>query len=365
MKKIKVTHVINNLQIGGAENFLILLLGELSKYKDLDLELISLEGKGVLEEKVKNLPISYKRFKFHIFLPIIRRIDPGFRIGFLLHLIKKRPDIIHGHLRKGEDFSKLAAGILNIKSVTTNHDVMTFPGRKEKLLNRFLNRAVAVSDVVKGHLISAYLLPEKKIEVIPDGIEIEKFRNSKRIFDKNKPVFIYVGRIAEGKGLEYAVKALGKLKKEYLGLKFLIYGKEMFPSDKEKLENIISKNNWNFIHFMGQTEDVPSALARGDIFLYPTKSEGFGMSVLEAATAGKPIIATAVGTIPSLIKDGENGYFIKYGDVSSIYRKAKKILESGEIEKMGQKSTQIASKHFSIEKVAKMYYSLYLELIDG
>jgi glycosyltransferase involved in cell wall biosynthesis len=363
MKKIKIMHIINNLGVGGAERVLYLILEELSKRKDVEIILVSLEGCGDLEEDFKKLPIRFKKFKYHLFVPYLRKFDPYFRFRLFLFTLRERPDIIHGHLIKGEDFAKLLGGFLRKPVITTTHDTMIRPGKKQKWLNRFLKKTVAVSAVAAEHLREVYGIEAQKIIIIPNGIKFSEFKNSKKKYDPKKPVFLYIGRIYKSKGIEHAIRALARLKTDFPGLVFKIYGKAVHPEDELEIKRMTKRKEYDFVKLMGKTNDVPAALKTGDIFILTSKTEGFAMGVLEAAAAGKPIIATATGAIPDIVKDGENGYLVEYGNETEIINTARKIL-LGNMAALGIASQNIAKEQFSIEKVARMYYNLYLENIN-
>lgn len=356
-------HIINNLQVGGAEKMLVLLLNNLAKRKNVEIYVVSLEGHGCLINELSD-KIIVKEFKYNLFRPKFNRFDPNFRFGLLRYVMNIKPDIIHGHLFKGEDFAKVLGALTKTPIVTTSHDTLIWPGRKTKLLNKYLNKAVAVSKVVAGHLKNAYELNDKKIEIIPNAVETALFEKSKKEFNIKKPVFIYIGRLLKSKGVDDAIKGLAKLRVEYPELEFLIYGKEVFKNYRDHLEKLVEKNKWDFVKFMGITDDVPSALKNGDIFVLPSQTEGFAISVLEAAAASKPVIATKVGAIGDLVADGVSGLFVQWHKPDQIYLAAKKILDNNLVSNYGTEAKKIAQNQFDIEKVEKMYYELYERIIN-
>lgn len=360
-KKLKVLHIINNLKIGGAEKILITLLKELSKRKDLELYVVSLEGHGDL---IKDIPknVEVKEFHYKLFSSSVKsRLDLFFRSKLFEYVAEIDPDIIHGHLIKGEDFAKVLGGLLHKPVIITSHDSLIYPGRKVKFLNRFITKDVAVSEGVAKHLNEIYGLGNDKIQVIPNTIDVEEFIKGKKKFNPNKPVFIYIGRLLKSKGIEHAMSGLAKLQQDYPNLEFLIYGKAGELSYQKHLEKVISKNKWGFIKLMGKTDDVPNALKKGDIFVLPSKSEGFAISVLEAAAASKPIIATDTGAIAQIAQNGRSGEIIEWNKPEQIYRAGKKILDENLVEKYGNCAHQIAEQFFDVKQIGEKYYELYRE----
>lgn len=361
-KKIRIMHIINNLEIGGAEKMLVLLLQELSKRDDLELYVVSLEGHGIL---VNDIPasVTIKNFNYKLFGKF-SRFDTNIKLKLLKYVKKINPDIIHGHLIRGEDIAKVVGALTHTPVITTSHDILINPGIKTKLLNRYVTKAVAVSKIVAEHLKKAYGFSDNKIEIIPNAIETGLFEKGKKKFDINKPVFIYIGRLLESKGIEDAIRGLAKLKDKYPNMEFLIYGKEVFLSYKKYLEKLVRDNNWDFVKFMGRTNDVPSALKMGDIFVLPSESEGFAISVLEAAAARKPIIATNTGAINLIVEQNKSGIFVDWNAPDQIYNAAKKILDGNLVEIYGRESNKIARSRFDIKEVEKKYYELYKNVIE-
>lgn len=364
-KKIKIMHIINNLEIGGAEKVLVSLLNELSKRDDLDIYLVSLEGHGILTTEISGR-IHLKEFNFHLFGPrFLGRLNPDFRLGLLRYMLEVKPDIIHGHLVRAEDVAKLLGAITKTPVIITSHDTLIRPGVKTKFLNRYVTKAVAVSEIVAEHLRVDYGFEDKKIEIIPNTIETKLFEKGKKKFNINKPVFLYIGRLLESKGIEDAIRGLARLKDEYPKMEFLIYGKEVFESYKKHLDRIVRDNHWDFVKFMGRTNNVPSALQKGDIFILPSQTEGFAISVLEAAAASKPIIATKTGAIDLLVKQNKSGIFVDWNAPDQIYRASKKILDNDLVESYGEESHKIAKSSFDIREVERKYYELYLKIAEN
>lgn len=360
IKKIKIMHIINNLEIGGAEKVLVSLLNELSKRDDLDIYLVSLEGHGILTAEISDR-VHLKEFNFHLFGPrFLGRLNPDFRLSLLRYVRKINPDILHGHLVRADNITKVLGALTGIPVIVTSHDTLIKPDLKTRFLNRYIAKAVAVSKVVAEHLSIIYGLDDNKIEIIPNAIEVELFERGKRKFNSNKPIFLYIGRLLESKGVEDAIRGLARLKDEYPKMEFLIYGKEVFESYKKHLDRIVRDNHWDFVKFMGRTNDVPSALQKGDIFVLPSQTEGFAISVLEAAAASKPIIATKTGAIDLIVKQNKSGIFVGWNAPDQIYQAAKRILDNDLVESYGEESHKIAKSSFDIREVSQKYYELYL-----
>lgn len=362
-KKIKIMHIINNLEVGGAEKMLILLLNELSKMQGVELYLVSLEGHGPL---IKQVPsgVILKNFKYKLFGKF-SRFDPNVRVGLLSYVKKIKPDIIHGHLFRGEDMAKTVGLLTKTLVITTSHDTIIYPNKKTRLFNKYFAKAVAVSGVVAEHLTNFYKIPKDKITIIPNAIDTEAFYEGEKKFNKDKPIFIYIGRILKLKGIDDAINGIAKLRKDYPKLEFLIYGKEVHRRDIGELKKLVAEKKYDFVKFMGRTDNAPEALSSGDIFVLPSRSEGFAISVLEAAAAKKPVVATRVGAIPEIVKDGVSGILVDVDSPNQIYEACKKILDESLIERFGDEARKIAESRFDKTMVAKAYMNLYKKVINN
>ena len=162
-----------------------------------------LEGHGPL---IKDIPknVTVRSFKYKLFGKL-SRFDPNLRLSLLTYVKNIKPDLIHGHLFRGEDYAKVVGFITKTPVITTSHDVLVHPGTRSKFFNHYVKKAVAVSVVVADHLKNIYGLSDNKIIIIPNAIETGLFSKGIKKFNKKKPVSIYIGRILKSKGIEDAI----------------------------------------------------------------------------------------------------------------------------------------------------------------
>jgi len=255
--------------------------------------------------------------------------------------------------------------LTGIPVVTTSHDTMIHPSVRAKFLNRFLSKAIAVSNVVAKHLADVYELPQYKITVIPNAIDTKLFETGKKKFNIKKPVFLYIGRLLESKGIDDAIKGLAMLRADYPQVQFLVYGREVHSSYKKYLDDLVRKNSYDFVKFMGRTDDVPEALRQGDILVLPSQTEGFAISVLEAAAASKPVIATRAGAIPEIVADGKSGILVDWKRPAQIYVAAKRILDENLVAMYGAEALKLASGQFDVSQVGQIYHDLYMGVVGS
>ena len=202
----------------------------------------------------------------------------------------------------------------------------------------------------------------KNIEVIPNGIDLKRFEGLKR-----KPhdgfTVITVARLEKVKGIDYLIKSISNLKSQILNLRLLIIGD---GSERKNLENLARELGLEAkVKFFGQidSEEIPEYLAMADCFVLPSLREGFGIAILEAMAAGVPVIASRVGGILDLIKDGKTGLLVESGSPEAIARAILRIHEEPELKNHTLNSAMAELRVYDWGNIAGEVYETYLKVI--
>ena len=205
--------------------------------------------------------------------------------------------------------------------------------------------------------------PDQKIGLISNGINTDLFRpdNSQRLQDK---FIITQGgtRLTGRKGIRYLIEAVSKIAARHPQVYLKIIGE---GDEKENLENQSRELGVGAkVEFLGKipNADLPVFYQEASLFVLPSLNEGMSNAMLEALASELPIVATDTGGARELIKDGINGYIIKFKNSADIAEKLEKLINSPELtRKMGEESRKIAEK-MSWKSVAEKYYELYEEI---
>lgn len=129
-------------------------------------------------------------------------------------------------------------------------------------------------------------------------------------------------------------------------------------------EMALQANMEEKVIFLGKSQDVDPYTASADLFLLPSEQESFGLAALEAMAYGVPVVATNVGGLPELIKDGETGYLSKLGDVDKMAEDSLRLLKDPKLYKQfSQASVARAKDHFSVEKILPQYENVYNSIL--
>ncbi|MDD3774249.1 MAG: glycosyltransferase [Patescibacteria group bacterium] len=373
MKK-KIIHVIDTLEQGGAQQYLLDLLAALKN--DFDFLVLAFEG-GPVANKIKKLNIKVKILG-------IAPQDIGFsrpaNIKKVLYWLQKsynnfQPHIIQTHLLGADTWARLASP-KKVKLIQTIHAADSFRGKifsRKGLKNMFFDKAlikktalvVVVSKAAEQSIFKENI-SENKIKLIYSGIDRKKFFPQKILRKKIRLLwnlkttdlgFLAVGRLDKIKGFDILIKAFNLIIKKNQNLKLFFIGD---GGERKNLKILVKNLNLTKkIFFLGERHDVNKLLNAADIFVLPSREEGRALVLLEAAANEKAIIASRVGGIPEFIKDQENGLLFRVGDEVDLAQKMIKLIKNKKLRfKLAQKAFT-EGKKYTIKTMAKKYRKIY------
>ncbi len=303
-----------------------------------------------------------------------------FKTSKLKALLKKEDfDIIHHHnlgFFLGLQLLN-SSDSLNIITIHTSLDGSRFYRFNQKLFNLWIKNYV-VKKFAGGILISKHvgelidlnnLLKgqNKPISIIPNGINLDRFKPTNKKIDKFQDSMInllFVGRIEKRKGLPYLIKAFDMVKKRNKNSRLIIVGD---GRDKEKCQKIVRKNKTKDVVFVGQisNDDLPNYYATADIFCSPALyGESFGIVLLEAMASGKPVVAFAnQGYKKVLIGDGGK-FLVEPKNIVGLARKLEILINDKNLRKdMGKWGIREAKK-YSWNNIGKQVENFYIKVLE-
>ena len=216
---------------------------------------------------------------------------------------------------RGEPYSRLNA---NEKFLVSFNWFLRF--FEEGILNR-ARKIIAVSHFTKWELTKYYKIPEGKIQVIHNGVDIRKFKpanNKPRIkselgFKPDDILIVSVGRLYARKGLFTLIESMPTITKRFPKAKFVISGKGQSDEMNKLIAHADKLGVKNKIVFTGYYPDkkLPKLYQIADVFAFSTFYEHHPFAVLEALSTGLPVVTTTVGGIPETIDNGRNGFLVE------------------------------------------------------
>ena len=322
----KVTHLITTIERGGAEKQLLTLASE-QVQSGLNVVVLYLKGKPDLRNEfeesgveVNNLLVGKSFLK---------------QIAMLSNYIRKNPSPIHAHLPKSELLAAIV--VRNKHLIFSRHNAQPFwpggPRVVSNLLSKFVckkaSQGIAISNAVKSYLIKRGEVPNGyTIDVVYYGFEKDVSTNAAGLG--------LITNIMTGQSSNYKIGTIGRLvpQKDYPTLlnAFSNVLKSMPNTDLYVVgEGYLQKDLVNFskslgindkVHWLGKTEYIKEYLSKIDLFILPSKYEGFGLVLLEAMIAKKPVIAANNSAILEVLGKTYEGLF-STGDANALAQQIK------------------------------------------
>jgi glycosyltransferase involved in cell wall biosynthesis len=304
--------------------------------------------------------LSKTKAKVHI-------LSPHSRIGNIREIKKWyaqiKPDIIHCHGARGGVYGRLAATkkncVIYTEHLWTNDFHLKNPLREKfhLFLLRYLGRktrfTVAVSQVVKDFLVAKKISSKKSTVVIYGGIKPLKFHAATSKF----PVLGFLGSLNRTKGIDVLLKAVALLKNDYPELTCRLAGTGPDRSFFQKMvEDLKIENN---IKWLGEISDISDFFQSIQIYIQPSYSEAFGLSALEAMSAGKAVIASRTGGLTEIIEDKKNGLLFERGNEKDLAQSIEYLLKNPPILSSLAENAPKRVKEFSLEKMIYEHDALY------
>jgi len=227
----------------------------------------------------------------------------------------------------------------------------------------------AVSEFLKDETVRHFDVPGDRIRVIPNFIDPERFRRDRvpchrgSLAPEGEKIVMHVSNFRKVKRVEDVVSVFAGMG-EGIPARLVMVGDG--PERSRAQERAEALGVADRTVFLGKHSTVEDLLPCADLFLLPSRSESFGLAALEAMACGCPVVATRVGGLPELVKDGEGGLLYPVGAVDEMARGCRRLLSDGDLwEKASEAARRRAVDEFSVSRVLPMYEELYRDVLEG
>jgi L-malate glycosyltransferase len=204
------------------------------------------------------------------------------------------------------------------------------------------------------------------IEVIPNFIDLEKFKKQKKdhfkkaICPNQEVLIVHTSNFRKVKRVNDVVRIFANIHNE-ISAKLLMIGD---GPERNKAENLARELNISQdVRFLGKLEAVEEVLSVADLFIMPSEKESFGLAALEAMACEVPVISSNTGGIPELNVQGETGFLSPVGDIEDMTRKALIILDKDNLPRFRENALKRA-KEFDITRILPLYESYYSKILE-
>lgn len=373
MQKKKIVHIAQSA--GGVAEYLYILLKNM---KNTEYENIL-----IISEQYKEQIDRFKEVSSEIyFVPMIREIQIKADLKAIFNirkLIKKiKPDVVYCHSSKAGGVGRLALLfnfktkiIYNAHGWAFNAEINGKKSKKyviiEKLLALKTNCIINISKSEYDSAINNKIAKPSKMCIINNSIDIKKFENSEKYRTETRSKYLVkddeiligvVGRISEQKDPITFIKAAKLVNEQHPNTKFMYVGT---GSLAETVMEYAKENNFeDKVIITGWTANVEQYIPALDIAVLPSKWEGFGLVILEYMICRKPIVATNVGGIADIIKDGKNGYLANCKDYKKLSARICEYIDNKQIvNNMIDENYNYVINEYNIDKLIKQTCELF------
>ncbi len=372
--KHKILLLRSSIGVFGAERVVLELAKELLQ---TEFEPIV----GIIENKhqaCRELAVAAEQdgIKSQIF-QCSRPFDLGTVRQIRRYLKSRSVNIVHAHGYKANFYAILSSMFRNVACVATCHPwtetEYSYKARMytalDKGLLRRMDSIVAISAEVRDELHNS--IKRTDVEVIPNGIDTRKFSGiaspslrSELNMSEDDLIVGTIGRFVQEKGYKYLIESLKVLSYEKKTIKVVFVGEG--PLCEELEQRVLAAGLQDLVSFLGVRNDIPKLLAIIDVFVLSSISEGLPMVILEAMAAGKAIVATTVGNIPSVLKNNVTALLVPPRDSVALAKAIQTCLFEPVLrDRLGRAARKQVQSKYSAQHMTRQYLTVYDRLLHS
>lgn len=363
---MKIAFCITDLDAGGAERALLQLVTRLDRSR-WEPHVYCLSGEGALVEPLQaaNIPVTCFGAQK------VRNLSVIFQLARELRVL--RPALLQTYLFHANIAGRIAGRWAKVPVIVSGIRVAEKRSRVPLWIDRMtrglVDHHVCVSQSVADFSRTASRLPDQKMSVIPNGVDVELYANAPPAdlsgfgISENHKTALFVGRLDPQKNPSLVLEAMEYLKDRHPELHLLLVGDGPL---RKHLESWVCEHHLTErIHFAGRREDVPELMKASDLFVLSSRWEGMPNVVLEAMAAGLPVVATRVEGTGELIQQNETGLLVSGPGSESISEAVHKLLSAPEeAREMGLRAQKHVLQDLTWDIVVEKYDALYRSLIE-
>jgi glycosyltransferase involved in cell wall biosynthesis len=372
---VTILYVDHGEGLGGAEHSLLILMRHLECRR---FRAVLACEEGPLARAARSLALevcetNFPRLRGHP-LALLRLWQSGRALASLAH--QRRAAILHSNTMRASFSTALAARSGGHPMIWHARDLYG-PGHIGGRWYPWLMSRLAHTIIANSHAV-ARTIPRADVRVIHNGIEVERFHpqlaprvaRAQLGLPETSVLVGTVGRMQPWKGHHVFLQAAYHVAEKLPDVHFLIVGGRVFEADanyEQQLRHMAHKLGIaQRVHFAGHQAEVAPWLAAMDVFVHCSAAEPFGLVVVEAMAAARPVVAFADGGVPEIVLDGETGMLVSPGDVLHMAEAIVTLaVDQALAQRMGGAGRKRAEVVFSATRYVRQIEDLYDEILSG
>ena len=382
MEKIKIVFILGTLHADGAQKQFVELVRRMDR-RCFDLRVLAFQGQGGIRADLDALNIPCESLEF-VGLKGKFRLESYRQLYRLLaamvgYLRRERPQIVQSYLFWTNIYGCLASKIAGASVMVTSRYSMTdtqylkpFYMRLQNLANRWTTAIIANAQAVKEDCLryEKCVTPEM-IRVIYNGVDLDRYApkspdpaiRAALEIPVNAPLVGVIGTLSPYKNHQNFLRAAAIALQQIPDARFLLIGRdEGLLAPLQALAETLRIRR--AVMFAGERTDMPDIIASLDLVVSSSSIEGFSNAILEGMAMGKPVVATAVGGSPELVRDGETGFLVPSGDPAQLAERMTQLLADAALRgQMGRAGRERVAARFAMPNLINETSRFYEELV--
>lgn len=367
-KRIKVTLVINDFLVGGAQKLIAEQVNFLDREK-FDVSLITFAEFPERPTLYNLIPEHVQVFKFSF--TKFSDIKSWFRV---LRVLKKiKPDVVVSHLFFSNTVCRALKPLCGYQAIAVEHNTYTDRKYKRILVDRILShitfKIVAVSRTVADFTARQERIPRNKFVVIPNGVDLRKIQTTLKAspnkeelkqelgFRQADKILLHVARLQPQKNQKLLLEGFALFHTRHPNYRLAIVGDGMMRPNLEACVRELELSDSVF--FFGLRHDVGKFYKASDAFVLTSDIEGFAIVGIEAMASGLPVVSTKTAGPDEYIEEGRNGFFIHERTAEAVARSLEQVA-AADLSEFALKALETAQK-YDIRANTKRYERLLAE----
>jgi glycosyltransferase involved in cell wall biosynthesis len=367
---MRILLLSTSMGMGGADSQL-LSAARVMIARGHDVIIISMTPLGPMGLQARTLGIRTESLHMRRGVP-----DPRGLVRLARLVRAWRPDVVHSHMVHANLFARALRLIAPVPAlVSTIHNVYE-GGRLRmaayRLTNGLVDHMTIVSQAAADRFVGEGIVPERLLTVIPNGVDTEQIaqvpvgtrellRRSLGIEDRF--VWLAVGRFEIAKDYPNMLRAFVRVREQQPLAILLLVGRGSLQEKTEALARELGLAG--VVRFLGVRHDIPLVMNAADAYVMSSAWEGMPMVLLEAAAAGLPIVATAVGGNREVVLDGESGFLVPPRDQEALGSAMVRLGRLPEVRRrsLGRRGQEHIRSHYGLSRVAERWEEIYRDVL--
>ena len=368
---MRVLFLSTSMGLGGADQQL-LSAAQVLRDRGHEIRIVSLTPLGPMGLQARSLGLATDSLEMRRGVP-----DPR-GLARLVRIVRAwKPDVVHSHMVHANLMARALRLLVPVPVlVSTIHNVyeggpLLMAGYR--LTNGLVDHMTIISQAAADRFVGERIVPGRLLTVIANGVDTDRMRSlppegraalrGKMSVGDQEFVWLAVGRFEVAKDYPNMLRAFAAVRERERRAVLVIVGQGSLQAEAEALTAELGLRE--AVRFLGARDDVPAVMSAADGYVMSSAWEGMPMVLLEAAAAGLPIVATAVGGNGEVVRDGESGFLVPARDSGVLRAGMLRLMALPEEQRraMGERGREHVRANYGLQRVAERWERVYRDAL--